>query len=79
LRLILREAGRMVIGGLLIGLAGALVLGRFIESQLFGIRAADPALFAASAALLALVALVAALLPAWRASRVDPLSALKYE
>jgi predicted permease len=79
LRLILREAGRVVAGGLLIGLAGALALGRLVQAQLFGIRAADPALFAAAAALLALVALAAALLPAWRASRVDPLSALKYE
>jgi len=79
LRLILREAGSMVAGGLVIGLAGALVLGRLVESQLFGIRSADPAMFGGAAALLALVAFAAALLPAWRASRVDPLSALKYE
>ncbi len=79
LRLVLGEAARMVIVGIVVGIAGGLALGRFAQSQLFGIQPADPILFASGVALIALVTLIAACLPAWRASRIDPVTALKYE
>jgi ABC-type lipoprotein release transport system permease subunit len=50
-----------------------------VESQLFGVKGADPAVLALAAAVLALVALLAALAPGWRASRISPVVALKYE
>ncbi len=79
LGMILREAGGMAAAGIAIGLAGALALSRLVDSQLFGIKAADPAVLGAAAGVLALVALLAAILPGWRASRIDPVRALKYE
>jgi ABC-type antimicrobial peptide transport system permease subunit len=79
LRMILREAGAMAAAGIVIGLMAALGLSRLVQSQLFGIQAADPGILAAAAAILALVALLAALLPGWKASRIDPVTALKYE
>ncbi len=79
LRMILWEAGRMAGAGIAIGLVAAIALSRLLESQLFGVQAADPAILAAAALLLAAIALVAAFVPGWRASRIDPISALKYE
>jgi putative ABC transport system permease protein len=77
--LILREVARMVTVGLVLGVAVAFALGRFIESQLFGIRASDPLIFILIPLLLAAVALLAGYLPAHRATRVDPMVALRYE
>ncbi|MBZ5536347.1 MAG: ABC transporter permease [Acidobacteriia bacterium] len=77
--LILREVARMTGVGLTIGLAAAFALGRLIESQLFGIRASDPLVFVLAAVLLAAVALLAGYLPAHRATRVDPMVALRCE
>jgi len=77
--MILREAGGMALAGIAIGLGGALALGRLVDSQLFGVKAADPAVLGAAAGVLALVALLAAIIPGWRASRIDPVRALKYE
>jgi putative ABC transport system permease protein len=79
LRLVLGQGGRLIGGGLLAGLAGALALTRFLETLLFGIGARDPLTLVAIAALLAAVATVACLLPARRASRVDPMAALRVE
>ena len=79
LRMVLKEAGRLVAGGIAIGIAGAFALSRVMASQLFGVKAYDPAIFAGAAALLAVVALAAAFVPGWKASRIDPVSALKYE
>jgi predicted permease len=79
LRLVLWEAGRMAALGIAIGLAAALALSRMVESQLFGVKGADPAILALAAAVLALVTLLAALAPGWRASRISPVVALKYE
>jgi predicted permease len=79
LRMILWEAGRMAGVGIAIGLIAAFLVSRYVESQLYGMKAADPAVFAAGAALLAFVAVAAALVPGWRASRIEPVAALKYE
>jgi len=79
LRMILWEAARMAGVGIAIGLVAAFLVSRYVESQLYGMKAADPAVFTAGAALLALVAVAAALVPGWRASRIEPVVALKYE
>jgi putative ABC transport system permease protein len=62
-----------------VGLGSALGLTRFIASVLYGVDTRDPLVFAAVPAILALVALLAAWVPARRASRVDPMEALRYE
>ncbi len=79
LRLILKEASAMILVGIVLGLGGVLALARLLQSQLFGIDPTDPRAIAAAAMVLGTTALAAALLPAWRASRVDPVSALKHE
>ena len=79
LRMVLSGAFRLAAAGIVIGLAAALAAGRLIESQLFGIKASDPVIYAGAAAVLAAVALLAAGIPAWRAARINPVSALKYE
>jgi len=77
--LVLKEVVRMAATGLAIGLVAAFGLGRMIESQLFGVKASDPLVFAVSATLLAGVALLAGWLPARKAANVDPMVALRYE
>ena len=77
--LVLKEVVRMAATGLAIGLVAAFGLGRMIESQLFGVKASDPLVFAVSAALLAGVAMLAGWLPARKAASVDPMVALRYE
>ncbi len=76
LKLIVFQGMRPALLGLVVGLAGALALGRVLSSMVFGVRATDPVTFAAVAALLGLVALAACAVPAWRASRVHPTEAL---
>jgi predicted permease len=77
--LFMREMARPVLVGGIIGLAAALSTTRFIEGLLFGVAPADPLTVGAAAALLATVAAFAALLSARKASRVDPLVALRHE
>jgi ABC-type antimicrobial peptide transport system permease subunit len=79
LRMVLLDAGRMAAVGIVIGLGAAFALSRYIASQLFGVRAADPRIYAGAVCGLMAVAALAALLPAWRASRIDPVSALRCE
>ena len=60
-------------------MAAAWLLSRKIESELFNVQPADPKILTAAAAILALVAIAAALIPALRAARISPVTALKYE
>jgi ABC-type antimicrobial peptide transport system permease subunit len=79
LRLVLRRVLLLAAGGVLLGLAGAAALTRFLAGFLFGVGATDPATFAGVSLLLAVVAVVASTVPALRATRVDPLAALRCE
>jgi putative ABC transport system permease protein len=77
LNLIFMQGGRLVALGLACGVAGALVLTRLISAMLFGVSPHDPLTFAAISILLALAAAVACLIPARRATNVDPAVALR--
>ena len=77
--LVLREVALMVIAGVAIGLPIAVALSRVVQSQLFALSAHDPIALVGAATLLTTVALVAGYLPARRATRVDPMLALRYE
>jgi predicted permease len=77
--LVMREVLTLVGTGIVLGLAGAWGLGRLVSSQLYGVTANDPATIAGAAVLLAAVALVAGYVPARRATRVNPVLALRYE
>jgi len=78
-RLVFSDVGRFLALGAAIGLPAAYGLARAIESILFGVKAADPPVFAGAAAVLAAVAALAGWMPARRAGRVDPLEALRSE
>ena len=79
LHLVLRNGLGLTVVGLGIGLGGAVYLVRFLETQLFEVQAHDLATFVSIPFLLALVALLASWIPARRATRVDPIVALRYE
>jgi len=78
-QMILRGAAGMAATGIGVGAMLALALGRYVESQLYGIRGADLATLAGAAGVLVAVVLASGWLPARRASRVDPMVALRYE
>jgi putative ABC transport system permease protein len=79
LRMVVFQGMRTALVGVGIGLAAALALGRVLASLLYGVRASDPATYAAVATLLCAVALAASLLPAMRAARIDPIKTLREE
>ncbi len=75
--LVLRQGLGHLLVGLALGLVGALVLGRFLEGLLVSTSATDPAANLTGILAIVLITLLACLIPAWRASRLDPLSALR--
>ena len=79
LTLVMRQGVGLALVGVAIGLAGAFALTRVLEAQLFGITRTDPATFALVAVVLTLVATMATLVPALRATRLDPVRALRCE
>jgi predicted permease len=79
LRLVVGEGMKLTLIGALLGLGGALALTRLVKTLLFGVSATDPLTFLAVAAVLMMVALLACWLPARRATKVDPITALRYD
>jgi predicted permease len=79
LRMVLREASWMALAGVALGLGSALWLARFLGAMLYGLKPSDPPTLAGAAVLLLLIALLAAFGPARRASRVDPVHALRHQ
>ncbi len=79
LRLVLADGMKLVGLGVAVGLGGAVLLGRFLEAQLFGITAYDPGTFIFVPLLLISAALAGCLIPARRATRIDPMTALRVE
>jgi ABC-type antimicrobial peptide transport system permease subunit len=75
--MIVRQGLLLAIGGVVLGIAGAFGLARVTATLLFGITGADPLTFAVVPAVLLAVAALSTALPAWKASRVDPIEALR--
>jgi putative ABC transport system permease protein len=79
LGMVLGEGFRMVVLGVIIGVAGGIALSRYLSSLFFGVSPANPATYVEVALLMIGIALLACFLPAWRAIRVNPMVALRYE
>ncbi len=79
LKMVLRQGVALMVAGLAFGLAGAFLLARSLATLLFGVKPNDPLSFAAVAFILLLVGFLASYLPARRATKVDPMVALRYE
>jgi putative ABC transport system permease protein len=77
--MVVRQGMGLAFGGVVIGIAAAFGLTRFLESLLFGVKARDPMVFVSVPAILIVVALFAVWLPAMRASKVNPVDSLRYE
>jgi hypothetical protein len=77
--IVMREVLLLLTIGLLVGIPSAIALGQYVSSQLYGIQPNDPWMAVSTAVLLALVSVAAGLIPASRASRIDPMLALRYE
>jgi ABC-type antimicrobial peptide transport system permease subunit len=76
-RLVLGQGARLVVIGLALGIAGAVALTRLMTSLLFEVTPTDPVTYGGVALVLAVTAVAACQIPAWRATRVDPLTALR--
>ena len=79
LKIVLGEGARMIVFGVAAGLIGSAMLTRFLQTMLFEIKPTDPITFGVLTTLLISVVLLACLIPAQRATRVDPLVALRHE
>jgi ABC-type antimicrobial peptide transport system permease subunit len=79
IRMVLRDSLSMIVFGFLLGLPAAYIVARFLEASLFELQAIDPASAGFAVVMLLLVAVTSALLPARRAARVDPVTALREE
>jgi len=79
LRMVVFEGMKPALLGVVVGTAGALAMGRVLSSLIYRVRPTDPVTFVAVTLLLALVALLASVIPAYRATKVDPMVALRYE
>ena len=77
--LVMREVLVLLAIGLAIGIPAAMLLGRYVSSQLYGIQAHDPLIASSTTVLLTLVSAAAGFIPAQRASRIDPILALRHE
>jgi len=79
LRLVLKRGAQLIAVGATIGLLAAFGFSRFLSGLLYGVTARDPVTFAAVSLVLVAVAIAACYIPAWRATKVDPIIALRYE
>jgi putative ABC transport system permease protein len=79
LGMVIGQAGRLAVAGIVLGLIGAFALTRVLERMLFGVSASDTLTFAGAVLVLGTVAVLASLIPALRAARVDPVTALRQE
>jgi len=77
--MILREVMLLTVAGAVAGVAAAMACTRFVQSQLFGLTPNDPLTFAVAGVILLVVGTVAGYIPAKRASKIDPMVALRYE
>jgi ABC-type antimicrobial peptide transport system permease subunit len=78
-QLILSHVGKLAVVGVAVGLVGAFALGRYAASMLFRVEGVDPAVMIVAVAVVVFVSLGAAMVPAYRASRIDPARALRWE
>ena len=77
--IVMKEVLLLLAIGLAVGVPAAILLGRYVAAQLYGVKAQDPWVAGIAVVLLLLVASLAGFVPARRASRIDPLLALRYE